>query len=164
MNTTQKETLPAPERFGELVRIGVMVLIFGFFAFHQVTRTGFFTVRFGWFEMVCLYGPILLALVAPTIRALTGYKNPARPFEAATNLFLAAAAVWFLSVFPFDFSHLGDVFPGVFHLFFSWIGDWVGRFIFIMQAIVGTLTAVGVTWRFITYREQPVPPSERQAA
>lgn len=164
MNTTQKEILTSLERFGELVRIGMMALIFGFFAYHQAAHTGFFTARFGGFEMVCLYGPIALSVIGPTIRALTGRKNPARPFEAATNLFLAAAAVWFLSIFPFDFSHVADVFPGAVQFLFSWMNNWVGRFVFIMQVIVGTLTAVGVMWRFITYREQPVVPSQRQAA
>src|SRR5215471_388754 len=106
---TEKEILTIPQRWGEGVTIVVMLLLLSFFAYHQAANTGFFTAKFGVIEMFFLYGPILLSLVAPGSRALNGHRNPARPLEAATNMFLAIAALWLLTVFPFNYAHLADV-------------------------------------------------------
>ncbi len=81
-----KEVLTTSQRWVELISVFAMLLLFGFFAYHQVANTGFFTDKFGVLEMFCLYGPILVSLAAPIARALNGRRNPARPFEVATGI------------------------------------------------------------------------------
>jgi hypothetical protein len=129
-----------------------MVILFGFFALHQATNTGFFTAKFGSIEMLALYGPIIVALVAPAVRALTGRRNPARPWDVAMQLSLAAGSLYLLIVFPFNFSHLGDLFPGVLRLFVSWISDDVGKVLMVLQVILGPVNAIMTTAKYISLR------------
>lgn len=151
---TDKEVLTPSQRGGELVSVPVMLLVFGFFVYHQVANTGFFTARFGAMEMVCLYGPILFSLAAPVVRAITGRRNPARPFEVVTNLFLALAAVWLLMVFPFNFAHLADALPAAIRFVLSWISNDIGKIVLILQVIVGTIMAGVTTWKYLSVRRR----------
>ena len=77
-----KDTLSLPQRAGEGIFVVCMLLLFAFLLYHQAANTGFFTEKFGTFEMFWLYGPILFGISAPALRAWTGQRNPARPFEA----------------------------------------------------------------------------------
>ena len=73
--TTRRELLSAPERVAEpLFSAMALVVLGGFFVTHQSLETGFFTVRFGPVEMLCLYGPLVLSLAAPLTRALYGHR------------------------------------------------------------------------------------------
>lgn len=158
---TDKETLTPAQRGGEVISVAVMLLVFSFFAAHQVTDTGFFTAKFGAMEMVCLYGPMLCSLAAPTVRAISGRRNPARPFEVVTNLFLALAALWLLVVFPFNFAHLADVLPAGMRFLLAWINNDIGRAVLILQIIVGTIWAVVTIVQFLSVRrrEHATPPA-----
>jgi hypothetical protein len=151
---TDTEVLTPLQRWGELVLIAVMLLLLGFFAYHQWARTGFFTARFGPREMLCLYGPILLSFAAPIVRLLAGRRNPARPLDAATSLFLATADVWLLTVFPFDFSHLTDILPGVLRYIFSWMTDDIGRAILILQIVVSLISALVTMIQYLSVRRR----------
>lgn len=139
---TANEILTSSQRVGGLAVVGAMLLVFGFFVLHQLTHTGFFTARFGTIEMVALYGPLLLAFAAPLVRAISGRRNPARPFEAATNLFLAAGSFWLVITFPFDFARLADVLPNGMRFIISWINNDVGRLVLMLQVIIGVITAL----------------------
>jgi hypothetical protein len=121
------------------VAVGVLV---GFFAAHQLARTGFFTERFGALEMSCVYGPLVLSLVAPITRAVSGRCTPARPLEALTDVCMVAAALWLLRVFPFDFTHLADVLPVGLRFSVAWVSDEIGRIVLLLQMFAGTLAAV----------------------
>lgn len=146
-----REVLTVPERVVEpVVTIIIMALLASFFAYHQITPTGFFTGQFGPFEMLCLYGPIALSLAAPTARALTGQRNPGRPLEVVTNVCMVLAALWFLRVFPFDFTHLADALPPALRFTLDWITNDVGRIILVLQVIVGSLVAVVTLLKFIS--------------
>ncbi len=160
---TEKEVLTAAQRGGELISVIVILLVFGFFAYHQVAHTGFFTAKFGAEEMVCLYGPILLSLAAPIVRAGTGRRNPARPFEVVTNVFLALAALWLLLVFPFNFAHLADVLPGALHFVLAWITNEIGKVVLILQIIVGTIWALVTTVKYLSVRrrESSLPSAQQ---
>lgn len=151
---TDKEVLTTPQRWGELISVFPMLLLFSFFVYHQVANTGFFTAKFGALEMFCLYGPILLSLVAPVVRAVSGRRNPARPFDIATYLFLAIAALWFLMVFPFNFSHLADALPGAFHFVLAWITNDIGRVFLILQVIIGPISAILTTRKYLSLRRR----------
>lgn len=135
------EILAPSQRVGGLAVVGAMLLVFGFFVLHQLTHTGFFTAQFGTIEMVALYGPILIAFVAPIVRAISGRRNPARPFEAATNLFLAVGSLWLVITFPFDFARLADVLPNGIRFIISWINNDIGRFVLMLQVIIGVIIA-----------------------
>lgn len=149
-----QEVLTPAQRLGEAVIIAVQLLLFGFFALHQSSRTGFFTARFGTLEMVCLYGPILFSLIPPAIRALSGRRNPARPFEAAANLSLAAGTGWLLHRFPLDFTHLADVLPAAIRFLLAWVTDDLGRIPMYLQVIFMPISVVVNIWRYFLVRRR----------
>jgi hypothetical protein len=149
---TDKEVLTTGQRWGELISVVAMLLLFGFFAYHQVAHTGFFTAKFGALEMFCLYGPILVSVAAPVVRAVSGRRNPARPFDVATYVFLAMAALWFLMVFPFNFSHLADALPGALHFVLAWITNEIGKVVLILQVIIGPISAILTTRKYLSLR------------
>ncbi len=151
---TDKEVLTTGQRWGELISVVAMFLLFGFFAYHQVTNTGFFTAKFGALEMFCLYGPILVSVAAPVVRAVSGRRNPARPFDVATYVFLAMAALWFLMVFPFNFSHLADALPGALHFVLAWITNEIGKVVLILQVIIGPISAILTTRKYLSLRRR----------
>jgi hypothetical protein len=149
---TDKEVLTTGQRWGEFISIVAMLLLCGFFVYHQVAHTGFFTATFGALEMICLYGPILFSLAAPGVRAVSGRRNPARPFDVATYVFLAMAALWFLRVFPFNFSHLADALPGAVHFVLAWITNDIGKVCLILQVIIGPISAILTTRNYLSLR------------
>lgn len=146
-----RETLTYSQRFGELVALFVMLLIIGFFAYHQAANTGFFTAAFGPLEMFFFYGAMLLSLAAPVTRAAAGQRNPARPLEVVANLFTAAAALWLLSVFPFDFTHFADALPVELRFSLAWLNNDFGRIPFILQAIICPIVALVTAWQFLIH-------------
>ena len=89
MHKTDTETLTHTQRWLELFIVAAMIALLIFFGVHQVTNTGFFTDEFGTFEQLCLYIPIVVACLAPAVRAFTGRRNPGRLFEAIGALCLA---------------------------------------------------------------------------
>jgi hypothetical protein len=152
MNTVaqkaNKEILTTTQRWLEFAVVTVMLLLLGFLLYHQSANTGFFTAKFGTLEMVCLYAPILLSVTAPVVRAFTGHRNPARPYEAATSLVLALGSLWLLIVFPFNFSHLADTLPSGIRFLLAWFPDDLGKVLLLLQAILGPLSAALTGWRY----------------
>ena len=148
------EILTISQRWGGLILVAVMLLLFGVFAYHQFTETGFFTTAFGPMEMVALYGPILLSLAAPIARALTGRRNSGRPFDSATNLSLAMGSLWLFIVFPFNFAHLADFLPDVVRFTLSWITDDIGKFVLGVQVIVGVISAIAIILKYVSVRSR----------
>lgn len=139
-----------------------MLLLFGFFAYHQLRQTGFFTARFGPVEMICLYGPIVVSLVAPIVRAVAGRRNPARPLDIATYMSLALGSLWLLIVFPFDFSHLADVLPGAIRFVIAWITNDIGRLVLALQVFIGPVSSLLTAWRYLPIRRRTsvTPPQQ----
>jgi hypothetical protein len=135
-SSESKELLNASQRRGELVGVAAILLVFAFFAYHQLANTGFYTSSFGGLEMALLYGSIIFSALAPFTRALTGRRNPARPVEAASNIFFGATQIWLLIVFPFNFSHLPASPPSQLGFLLSWITNDIGR-IFLVLGIIG---------------------------
>jgi hypothetical protein len=151
---TDHEILTPSQRVGGLAVVGAMLLVFGFFAWHQLTSTGFFAAQFGPVDRLALYGPILVSLIAPIVRAVSGQRNPARPFQAATNLSLALGSLWLAIGFPFDFSHLSDVLPGAIRFALSWITDDIGRFVLILQVLIGVIATPLTIFTYISIRRR----------
>ena len=134
------EVLTTLQRWLGLIPDVLMLLLLVFFAYHQWKITGFFTSKFGLTEMFALYVPILMSLVAPFQRLVQGRRNPARPFEALSDLFLAVGSLWLRIIFPFDFFHLADPFPPTMRFAFGWITNDVGKWILVLQVVIGFLS------------------------
>lgn len=161
---TDKEVLTTSQRWVELIiSVVAILLLFGFFEHHQVANTGFFTSKFGAVEMFCLYGPILFSLAAPITRALSGRRNPARPLDIASNLFMTITALWLLMVFPFNFSHFADALPGAIRFVLAWITNDIGKVALILQIILGPISALLTTRKYLSvrWRESANPPSQQ---
>jgi hypothetical protein len=149
-----KEILSRSQRWTGLLIVAGMLLLFGFLTVHQLTNTGFFTEKFGSLEMVCLYGPIAVSLIAPIVRAVGRRQNPSRPFDAATNLSLAVGSFWLWIVFPFDFAHLGDILPSMLRFVTSLITNDVGKILLVLQFIGGPISALFTILKYFSVRRQ----------
>jgi len=103
-------------------------------------------------EKLALYGPILVSLIPPIVRAISGHQNPSRPFDAATNLSLAIGSFWLWSVFPFDFTHLADILPIGIHFGLAWVTNDVGKFILLLQVLISPITALSTIWKYFSVR------------
>jgi hypothetical protein len=143
--------LTKPQRWAGLYTVILMVLLLVFFFYHQWVRSAFFTNKFGWAEMIALYAPIIISLAPPLQRLIQGKRNAARPLEAITDLSLALGSLWLWNHYPFDFAHLGDIFPPVMRFAFAWITNNVGRFILLLQIVLGFMS--GIT-TLVTYARE----------
>jgi len=140
------------QRWQEWLLVAAMLLLLTFFVAHQAAGTGFFTEGFGTLEMISLYGPILLTLLAPLYRFLTGERNPARLFEIAANLALMFGSLQLLRVFPFDFTHLADVLPSAFQTVLAWMSDGFGKVILLIQVVIGAVSAIATAVKYVAMR------------
>lgn len=147
--TNNNEILKPLTRWAELFPVVAMLLVAGFFYLHEVRDTGFFTEAFGDRERLALYGPIALSLAAPLVRAISGRRNPGRPFEALTGLALALGSLWLFINFPFDFKYLTAILPRGIRFVLIWINNPIGRIILLIQVAAGTISALVNTIQFI---------------
>jgi hypothetical protein len=141
--------LTLSQRFGEVVSVIIMALIIGYFWRLWTLDVGFFTSAFQPPEQFWFFAPMLLGLAAPTVRLLVGRRNPARPFEIVTDVFMVIGAIWLLRVFPFDFSHLGDALPGNLPALLNWVPDWLGKMGLALQIVGGVIALIVTTVQFI---------------
>ena len=153
-DNTHPGSMSAWQRWGGLYVTILMFLLLAFFADHQLRNTGFFTAKFRLPEMVALYLPIIISLAPPVMRAIQGRRNPSRPVEAASDVFLAIGSIWLRNSFPFDFAHLADPFPASWHSAFAWISNDVGRFILLLQIVVGFISAVAIIATYFSSRRE----------
>src|SRR3990172_1242516 len=121
-----KDVLSPLARAADVVFIVCLLLLLAFLVYHQQVNTGFFTDKFGTLGMICLYGPLLVGITPLAVHIWTGRRNPARPFEAATSLFLAAGSLWLVSVFPLNYAHLADTLPEGLRFILAWVTDDIG--------------------------------------
>jgi hypothetical protein len=159
MKTAKKidnDRLVSTQRWAGLLIVVGMSLLFGFFLLHQIKITGFFTSKFKPVEMLCLYGPIVISLIAPIVRAVSGRQNPSRPFDAVTNFSLAIGSFWLWLVFPFDFTHLGDILPNILRTLTALITNDIGKIVLMLQWITGPITAVLTISKYFSIRRQGV--------
>lgn len=154
MNAYDHDRMTVVQRMVEVITIFPMIGLFGFFVYHQQVNSGFFTEKFGVLQALCLYVPLILGLFAPAVRAWTGHRNPARPYEIATSLLLSLGSLVLLIGFPFSFAHLADTLPEGLRFILAWVTDDIGRILMILQIIIGPITAVLAAWRYFSYRHQ----------
>ena len=157
--TRNEEILDAGQRAGEIVSVTIVLLILGFYLYHQIENTGFFTPSFNGWEMFALYGSIILSLVPPLARAAIGRRNPVRPIEAFGNLFFAFATLWLLLVFPFNFAHFSAALPVQTRSLFFWLTNDIARFALVLAIPASFTSAVYNIVRYITFT-----PAERTSS
>jgi len=137
---SRKDYLTLPQRFGELTSVIFILLLLAFYAYNQIENTGFFTSKFGGWEMLALYGSISLSLLPPLMRAKIARRNSVRPLEAFCNLFFAFSILYLLLVFPFNFAHFPDALPAFVRFMFWWLTNDVAR-ILIFLGFLGALAS-----------------------
>jgi hypothetical protein len=147
-----KNTLTPSRRLSSMFSVGLTVLLLIFFAIHQKDNTGFFTSRFGSAEMIALYLPILISMLAPFMRIAMGTLDPARLVEAFSDICLAVGSVWLRHIFPFAFDHIADIFPTNIQVGFGWLNDQLGRFILLLQIIIAFISAFTTIGSYLTER------------
>lgn len=145
-------TLTPARRLGSMFSVGLTVLLLLFFGIHQKDNTGFFTSKFGAIEMLALYLPILISLGAPLMRITLATLDPARLVEAFSDICLAIGSLWLRHTFPFNFSHIADVFPPSIRVGFNWLNDDVGRIILLLQIIIAFISAFATLGSYLTER------------
>ncbi len=153
-NKYDQDSISSPLRLAEIFFALCLLLLFAFLANHQITDTGFFTSEFGTLHMVCLYVPLILGINAPLVRAWTGKRNTARPFEIFTSLTLAFGSLILVTTFPFDYSHLADTLPQPLQFVLAWVTDDIGRIVLTLQVVIGPITAMTTGWKYMSAQQQ----------
>lgn len=149
-----QDYLRISQRVGEIFGVFISAVIFLFLYENQLRGVAFFTPAFGWSEQFLFYAPLFAGIALSLARAVYGHKNGLRPFDGANALFLAFAAFWLLSVFPFDFTHFGDMFPAQIQFIFSWLTNDVGRVLFALAGIGSLANFVYTTALYAAVRNQ----------
>ncbi len=151
---TGKEILATWQRGADMAIIVALLLLLAFFMNHQNTESGLFTSRFGTMEMIFCYGGLLTAMGAPMVSALSGRRNPARPVEIASNLFIIIGAIWLLRVWPFDFTHFADTLPESIRGILAWLNNDIAKIPLIITVIVQPFTTLKLLRDYLVVRGQ----------
>lgn len=130
------------------------MLVLLFLYENQLRGVAFFTASFGAAEQFFFYGPLITGMVLSLARALNGRRNGIRPFDSLNALFLAAAAFWLLSVFPFDFRHFADMFPTSVKFLFEWLTNDIGRFLFFIAGFFAVINFAYTAFLYFVVRGQ----------
>lgn len=156
-----REYLNLGQRGGEVVAAVVILLIVAFFAYHQAANTGFFTTKFGGWEMLAFYGSMILGIVPPLARAAVGRRNPVRPIEAFCSLFSAFACLFLFAVFPFNFAHFADALPVALRFAAAWVTNDIAKVVLILGFLVGLISAGYNMVRYLSFYEPKERPTEQ---
>ncbi len=148
------DMLRVSQRAGEIIGVVVTLIVFVFLYENQLRGVAFFTQSFGAEEQFFFYAPLFAGVLLSLARATYGHRNGVRPFDSLNALFLAVAAFWLLSVFPFDFTHLGDMFPTSIQFLFGWLNNDIGRVLFAFAGVVSLVNCAYTSILFAYVRNQ----------
>ena len=138
----KKDALSSSERAGQAMAVLGSLLVLSFFVANQTMSTGLFTSKFGPAEALLFYAPALIGIVASASRGATGRKNTVRPLDTSELGLIIPALIWLFAVFPFDFSHLGDLLPNFLRFLVAWISNDVAKLLMgigIVATPIGTI-------------------------
>ena len=125
-----------------IVFVLIFTLIVLYFAAHQIWSTGFFTIKFGTFETLLLYGSLFEWIVVGTLEVF-GIKNFSRDIDAFGGIiFVTIGGIWLFAVFPFEFAYFGDVLPDFLRFLLQWISNDIARIVLVLWTIVNGVAAV----------------------
>lgn len=148
--------LPPNERvFGIFIVIFSVFMIY-FFGSHQMNSTGFFTVKFGTFEMFLFYGFWVFWITTAFLEAFLSQRLLSRMVDSFGGLFFAVFSLgWHAFVFPFEFTHFADVVPGFLRFLVRWISNDVARVIIVILCILHLLAAVysPLAYKFVEFKD-----------
>jgi len=142
------------ERAGEVFAVIAISLVTFYFVSSQIDKIGFFTSSFGNIETFLFYLPVPLGMAVCFIRLFTGRKNPARPLDSIDAAITGIACLWFFVVFPFDFTHLGDLLPGQIQFLADWIPNYVARAVFLIGGFGSLFNAVYTPMIYLVVRAE----------
>ena len=148
------DTMEYSQRVG-----GIMIFVLGFlgvlfFINHQMGSTGFFTAKFGIFEMFLLYGYLIAVMISGTLFGLLGRKHLSRYFDVFGGMAFAAFAItWLLVVFPFDFTYFADVLPDFLRFLVQWFSNDIARIVMVLGILVHVLGQVWMGLLFVFVRK-----------
>ena len=146
------DRMRASARGGEVVGAIITIVVFLFLYENQLRGVAFFASDFGSLAQFFFYAPLFTGMALSLARAVYGRRNGLRPFDSVNALFLAAAAFWLLSVFPFDFSHFGDMFPSSIGFVFWWLTNDVGRFLLTLAGLCALVNSVYTAFLYSAVR------------
>ncbi|MBN1677304.1 MAG: hypothetical protein JW880_02080 [Candidatus Thermoplasmatota archaeon] len=149
----KKDVLPWSERVGQVVGVGVFLIVTLFFIIHQTRPTGFFTDDFSTVGSVLLYALLVSGIIPLSVRALLGRKNSARPVDAAATAILVIGELYFLARFTFDFSHFADPFPNSLEFLLDWISPTLAKLLLILGVVGGSIFSVYHALMYFAVRE-----------
>lgn len=147
-----RDSMKLSERFGEVIGLVISGLVLLFFVENQVLNTGFFTSAFGGTEQFLFYGAWVFGAIVTVIRATYGRRNAVRPLEVLQSIFWTISALWLLSVFPFNFTHLPDLLPSAIHFMFFWVNNQIGALVLLLAAIGGFASALYTSVLYVLVR------------
>lgn len=137
----KKDVLKKSDRLGQLIGIVGVFIVIIFFGYHLAKATGFFTTAFGAFDAVLFFGINIFGIFPQGIRLVTNRKMPSRPFDIINSTLLFIALIYFVSKFPFDFTHLADPLPASLESLLSWISNGLASALMVL-GIIGMLFAL----------------------
>jgi len=150
----QKDRMRLSQRVGEIVGIFIALIIFLFLYENQLRGAAFFTSSFGSLAQFYFYAPLFTGMILSFARAAYGRRNPMRPFDCLNDLFLAVAAFWLFSAFPFDFSRFGEMFPSPIQFIFGWLNNDIGHILLAFAGIVSLINSVYTLFLYSVVRGQ----------
>ncbi|UCE29778.1 MAG: hypothetical protein JSV85_03445 [Candidatus Bathyarchaeota archaeon] len=159
----KKDTITFSERVGNIVGVVIGLLFVWYFVAHQTGSTGFFTSRFGTLEALLFYGSIVFGIVSAVLRGLSGRKNVARLFDIFEAIFAAVAIAWLFIVFPFDFTHLADLFPDFLKFLLLWISNDVAKVLMVLAMIVTLVMSIYTATFYVLVRKELSKPATKTA-
>ena len=138
-----EETLPNNERAFGIMIVVFCILMIIFFMSHQINSTGFFTSKFGVFEMLLFYGFWIFWISTASLEAILTKRLLSRILDTFGGIIFATISIAVLLViFPYDFSHLADALPEFLRILMSWISNDVARVIMVILMIAHLAAAI----------------------
>jgi len=141
--SAKNDKLKRSDRYGQIIGIACVVLMSIFFAYHLTRPTGFFTGDFGALGATLFFGAVVFGILPQAIRFITGRKNPARLFDIVGSVITLIAMIYFLSTFPFDFSHFADPLPASLEGILNWVSNDLAKGLLTL-GIIGMLIATPI--------------------
>lgn len=149
-----RDRLRPSERVGQLIGMVVALMVAVYFAALYTSSSGFFTSKFTTADAVLFFGIAFLGVIPGLVRAVIDHKNVTRPLDVILSISILVAAAWFLSTFPFDFSHLADALPASLRFLVSWIGDGIAKVMMVIAIIASIFIIPYTTLLYLAVRRK----------
>ncbi len=154
-----KDNMRPSERVGQLAGAAISIIIATYFTVLYTSSSGFFTSKFTAAEAVLFFGIAFFGIIPGFIKALLGRKNVTRPLDVILSISFLIAAIWFLSNFPFDFSHLPDLLPSSLQFLASWISDGLVNVLMVLAIVVSIFVIPYTILLYLGVRKKLSKPS-----